>query len=123
MLTRLGELPEGYKFSEGLLTTLGSILSGQQDAAEEQEQADDGVPLTSAVSTAADAALGAALRALGPDVVLQVSWLMINIKLVLVGRARVKRDAGRKRSAKDGGYMRDSVEGIRDAGASERRCA
>ena len=29
MLTRLGELPEGCKFSEGLLTTLGSILSGQ----------------------------------------------------------------------------------------------
>ena len=95
MLTRLGELPEGYKFSEGLLTTLGSILSGQQDAAEEQEQADDGVPLTSAVSTAADAALGAALRALGPDVVLQVSWLMAHVSLMLLGRGRVRLHAER----------------------------
>ena len=57
----------------------------------EQEQADDGVPLTSAVSTAANAALGAALGALGSDVMLQVSWPVALSRLGLVDRGRVRR--------------------------------
>lgn len=77
LIERLGQHPAGPSLSHSVLKCIGDILEGAQEAAEEDEER-DGLLATAAgaggaggIRAAAEAALGCALRSLGPSVVLQ----------------------------------------------------
>ncbi len=66
LLEKLGS--DGAPLAEGLLLRLGEMCAGASDAAEE-ENMDEG---SNKVALAAQNALGQAIRAMGPQAVLQV---------------------------------------------------
>lgn len=86
LIERLGKHPSGPILSTSLLTSIGDILEGAQEAAEEEEE--EGGLLAAAagsggggVRAAAESALGSALRSLGPAAVLHV--LPLNLQGIL----------------------------------------
>jgi ribosomal RNA-processing protein 12 len=81
LMQRLGR--EGAPLAGGLVDRVGQLCAGGEDAAEDGEGGGD-----ARLAGAAQAALGAALRSLGPEAVLQV--LPLNIREGVEGRGEAR---------------------------------
>jgi ribosomal RNA-processing protein 12 len=82
LLGRLGR--DGAPLAAGLVARLGDICAGAEDAAEEYEDVGGG----GRIAVAAREALGAALRSLGPEAVLEV--LPLDLEAGLDGTGEVR---------------------------------